>query len=133
MREKRKGQQKYKYVNRISEILDDEYECQELQREAKAIKKNRIKNALQKPNSTRQKSREQTEKSSRREEEGQSSSKRGAKTEFELRHEKVLQKKWMIEHFNYKKNIFYLHEQGIIQDYRQKALKDAVALRKRKD
>jgi len=51
IREKRKGLTKYKYVNRINEILNDEFECEELQRGAENIRKTRKQMALKNPKS----------------------------------------------------------------------------------
>ena len=45
---KKANSSKYKYINRINEILNDDMECEEVRREAARIKNRRLKEALKK-------------------------------------------------------------------------------------
>lgn len=49
----KKTNSKYKYINRINDILNDETECEEARQDALRIKNKRLKEALAKAKSSR--------------------------------------------------------------------------------
>eukprot|EP00347_Sterkiella_histriomuscorum_P023231 403335448 len=117
---------KYKYLNRIQDILNDEMECEEMIHDAMIIKNRRLKEALAKSKANRlnfdfDKLQQIL------------SLKPPSMSLEDFKIEKVMERKFEVDDFHLKKSIFLLNRQEILKEYREKAIKDAKILKKRKN
>ncbi|CDW82423.1 UNKNOWN [Stylonychia lemnae] len=113
---------KYKYYNRIKDILNDSYECKQLQQEADEIKKKKIEQIKETKKQRTSKISQILNKFIQ--------SKPPNMTMNNFKFELAQQKKVQNEEDLFKKNIFLLNKQEILKEYKEKASKDATQIKK---
>eukprot|EP00347_Sterkiella_histriomuscorum_P011162 403373515 len=114
--------QKFKYYRKIKDILNDSHECKRLQLEAKKIKNERRKRNFVMKDSRNQKLSVILKQFI--------SEKPPEQSIHDFKLEMVFNRKSQIEEDQFKKNLFLLNKQEILKDYKLKASKDAVKLKK---